>query len=105
MASYRRKGGRPLNSGGFYSFVEDWDRCDGAEGHFIQRSAYFSGQAAYIDGINSPLGDCAKFTKVENGHDLYGAGKATGSCCGDRFYLCTGGCDREVAENGKMLKK
>ena len=105
MASYKRKGKRPLNNGGFYSFVEDWDRCDGAEGHCIQRSAYFFNQSAVIDGKPVQLDSCARFSKVENGHDLFGSGKAMGLCCQQRFYLSTGGCEKPAVSNGTMLRK
>ena len=44
MASYRRTGPRPLSASGFYSFVEDWDRCSGAEGHRLCRMAEFTEQ-------------------------------------------------------------
>ena len=37
MATYRRPGPRPLSRSGFYSFVEDWDRAPGAEGHKVCR--------------------------------------------------------------------
>ena len=37
MATFRRRGDRPLSGTGFYSFVEDWDRCQGAEGHLDNR--------------------------------------------------------------------
>eukprot|EP00088_Acartia_fossae_P070908 TRINITY_DN9606_c0_g1_i2.p1 TRINITY_DN9606_c0_g1~~TRINITY_DN9606_c0_g1_i2.p1 ORF type:complete len:252 (+),score=40.74 TRINITY_DN9606_c0_g1_i2:49-804(+) len=108
MAAYRRSGGneKPLHSGGFYSFVEDWDRCEGAEGHCIQRSAYFSNQKATLDGHSVDLSRIANFSKVENGHDLFGAEKATGGCNGSEFFLCTGGvCDRKAVANGTVLRK
>ena len=44
MASYRRTGPRPLSTSGFYSFVEDWDRCTGAAGHLACRMAEFTDQ-------------------------------------------------------------
>ena len=48
MASYRRSGPRPLSASGFYSFVEDWDRCSGAAGHMVCRQAEFSDQAISV---------------------------------------------------------
>ena len=48
MASYRRSGPRPLSASGFYSFVEDWDRCSGAAGHLVCRQAEFSDQAISV---------------------------------------------------------
>ena len=33
--------GHPLDSAQFNSFVEDWDRSDGATGHLQRRSAVF----------------------------------------------------------------
>ena len=44
MATYRRPGSRPLSRNGFYSFVEDWERGAGAEGHKVCRRAEFFGQ-------------------------------------------------------------
>ena len=44
MARFRRAGPRPLNRKGFYSFVEDWDRCSGASGHLACREAQFRDQ-------------------------------------------------------------
>ena len=49
MASFRRRGPRPLSRGGFYSFVEDWDRCPGARGHLTCRRALFSHQTLGIE--------------------------------------------------------
>ena len=48
MSSYRRSGPRPLSASGFYSFVEDWDRCSGAAGHLVCRQAEFSDQAISV---------------------------------------------------------
>ena len=48
MASYRRTGPRPLSASGFYSFVEDWDRCSGASGHLVCRQAEFTDQAISV---------------------------------------------------------
>lgn len=46
MATFRRRSRRrPLHRDGFYSFVEDWDRSDGAEGHLRMRAATFRGAA------------------------------------------------------------
>lgn len=59
MASYRRTGPRPLSASGFYSFVEDWDRCSGAAGHLVCRRAEFSDQA-----ISVKVG-CMVFDKFE----------------------------------------
>ena len=49
MATFRRAGPRPLNQRGFYSFVEDWDRCPGAVGHLTCREAQFLDQRLTIE--------------------------------------------------------
>ena len=49
MASFRRTGPRPLSEEGFYSFVEDWDRCPGAQGHLTCRRALFQDQTLSIE--------------------------------------------------------
>ena len=49
MATYKRPGPRPLSRNGFYSFVEDWDRSCGVEGHLVCRKAEFGGQTVSIE--------------------------------------------------------
>ena len=49
MATFRRTGPPPLNRRGFYSFVEDWDRCSGAVGHLTCRQAHFLDQRITIE--------------------------------------------------------
>ena len=49
MATFRRTGARPLGRQGFYSFVEDWDRCPGAEGHLTCRQAQFRDQRLTLE--------------------------------------------------------
>jgi len=103
MATYKRKGARPLKSTGFYSFVEDWDRQCDSIGHYIQRSAHFFDQKAEGDG--SDINICsARFSKVEDGCDKFAADKAYGSCQSSRFYLSTGGCYNKHVANGTVLK-
>ena len=70
MASYRRPGPRPLNRNGFYSFVEDWDRSKGAQGHMVCRKAEFLNQKLVINDRGFKLRK-ATFTKVEDGRDKF----------------------------------
>ena len=97
MAKLRRseKGGNPLNKTGFYSFVEDWNRCKDAKGYKIKRKARFLNPT--FDGI---LLKNAQFTKVETGCDAYGADLARGKTCEKGFILESG---IEVCENDIVL--
>ena len=97
MAKLRRseKGGNPLNKTGFYSFVEDWNRCKDAKGYKIKRKARFLNPK--FDGI---LLKNAQFTKVETGCDAYGADLARGKICENGFILESG---IEVCENDIVL--
>jgi len=93
MASYRRTGPRPLSASGFYSFVEDWDRCSGAEGHLVCRMAEFTEQQISVKGRDTRLSD-AVFTKVEHGRDKFACSKARGGVMqrgSAAFFLATGG--------------
>ena len=63
LARYRRPGPRPLHTGGFYSFVEDWDRGPGAAGHATIRRAEFRHQQARLDGVPANIAS-AVFTKA-----------------------------------------
>lgn len=97
MATFRRTAAaRPLSAGGFYSFVEDWDRSPGARGHLAPRRAAFFGQ--------EPAAAAATFTKVRHGADAYAADRATGGACpyspAPGYYLSTGG---GVVEDGTTL--
>jgi len=97
MAKLRRseKGGNPLSKTGFYSFVEDWNRCKDAKGYKIKRKARFLNPK--FDGI---LLKNAQFTKVETGCDAYGADLARGKTCENGFILESG---IEVCENNTVL--
>jgi len=96
MSSYKRKGSRPLNRSGFYSFVEDWDRCKGTIGHLTCRKAEFSDPSISIKGTEVKLKK-AVFTKVEHGRDKFACSKARGgvmqtdSAGSAVFFLSTGG--------------
>jgi len=90
MATYRRPGPRPLNRNGFYSFVEDWDRSSGAQGHKICRKAEFMDQKLIIEDRGFRLRN-ATFTKVEDGRDKFAKQKAKGGKEGKRFFLSSGG--------------
>ena len=92
MASYRRTGPRPLNRHGFYSFVEDWDRGSGAEGHTVCRRAEFMDQKLVISDRGYRL-KTATFTKVEDGRDKFAKKKAKGGKDGKKFFLSSGGQD------------
>ena len=87
MAKLKRneKGGNPLNKTGFYSFIEDWNRCKTAKGYKSKRKAKFLNPI--FNGIS--LKDAA-FTKVETGCDAYGADLARGITCENGFILETG---------------
>lgn len=91
MATFeRRSRERPLSAGGFYSFVEDWDRSRDACGHSARRLAEFSSATVNGRALNE-----ARFTKVETDADAFAASKAMGFCRGERncFVLSTGGED------------
>jgi len=110
MASFRRTGPRPLSQTGFYSFVEDWNRCQGAAGHTACRRADYFGQKLTIDGVTYHVTE-AKFTKVEDGRDKFASSKAVGGVGryrGDRgkcFFLSTGGDDsQDQCHHGTKLK-
>ena len=94
MKAYRRPGPRPLSRSGFYSFVEDWDRSSGAQGHNICRKAEFSDQKLIIDDRGFRLRN-ATFTKVEDGRDKFAKKKAKGGKEGKSFFLSSGGQDDE----------
>ena len=100
MATYRRSGPRPLSRTGFYSFVEDWERGPGAEGHKVCRRAEFFGQTVTIDK-GSPLAlSKARFTKVEHGRDKFACGKCFGGRRekGGGFFLSSGGEETELVQ-------
>ena len=97
MAKLRRsqKGGNPLSKTGFYSFVEDWNRCKDAKGYQTKRKAKFMNSK-----YNGILLKNAEFTKVETGCDAYGADLARGKICENGFILETG---IKVCENNTVL--
>ena len=100
MASYRRKGPRPLDRNGFYSFAEDWDWSRGAEGHNICRNAEFMDQKLVIDDRGLRL-KTATFTKVEDGRDKFAKKKARGGKEGKGFFLSSGGQDDHIQSECK----
>jgi len=71
MAEYERTGADPVGTGGFYSFVEDWDRSNGAEGNLIQRRATFKNPMINDYDITD-----VSFTKVTTGDDEFAQWKA-----------------------------
>jgi hypothetical protein len=97
MATYRRAGPRPLATSGFYSFVEDWERGPGAEGHAVCRRAEFSDQKLVLEGEKVVRLKEAKFTKVEHGRDKFACEKALGGPVlgPGGFFLSTGGTGAE----------
>merc|ERR1712029_17006 len=80
MATFFRKGqSAPFNPNrGFYSFVEDWNRCDDANGHEVRRKAKFFNQTMKCGGKEIDICD-AKHTKVESGLDRFGCEKVKGT--------------------------
>jgi len=110
MATYRRKGDRPLSQGGFYSFVEDWARHSGANGHSVCRKADFRNQRLILDKKKTYRLSKARFTKVEHGRDQFACHKAVcgNSQQGGGFFLSSGGQmehkEEEVCSNGKCLE-
>ena len=83
----------PLANQKFYSFVEDWDRCENATGCDHRRSAHF---------INPTLGNgdttfatsMEDFTHVKDGLDAFACGRVEQTCCNDQkteVCLTTGG--------------
>jgi len=97
MATYRRSGPRPLSRTGFYSFVEDWERGPGAEGHKVCRKAEFLAQKVTIDKGSPQALSKARFTKVEHGRDKFACGKCFGGRRekGGGFFLSSGGAETE----------
>ena len=97
MAKFRRseKGGNPLSKTGFYSFIEDWNRCKDAKGYKIKRKARFLNPK-----FDQKLLKNAQFTKVETGCDAFGADLARAKTCENGFVLETG---IEVCENNTIL--
>lgn len=97
LASFRRTSRqKPLCPGGFYSFIEDWNRSCGATGHKIRRKAEFI-RPTFVgkDGSKRPLKKI-RFTKVESGLDAMAKDKATAKVVGPgAFELCTGGPEDE----------
>ena len=96
MTSFQRSGGKFHPETGFYSFVEDWNRVCGAEGHKVKRKARFFNQRMVINGEDVELEDSPKFTKVQRGSDKFACHKATHSCTGDKEWILeTGGSCEE----------
>jgi len=107
LASYRRTGPRPLSRNGFYSFVEDWDRSGGAEGHLTCRRATFSKQSLRIKDKEVKLSS-AVFTKVEHGRDKFACSKAKGGVCkiedDASFFLSTGGLEDDEEDEKNITR-
>ena len=114
MSTYRRQGEScPLNDSGFYSFVEDWNRCSNAEGYLSRRCAVFTspeieygGRCKILEGDNCDTESksskkCLQtvklfdpsFTKVETGCDAFSKHTANAKIRNDKckFTLETGG--------------
>ena len=91
-------GGPLLNRTGFYSFVEDWNRCKGAKGYKTLRKALFLNPK--LDGNFIPN---AEFTKVETGSDAFAADFAKGWVCSDGFGLQTG--VEDICPNHTLLQR
>lgn len=63
IATFKRRGQNPIAPGGFYSFIEDYDRTDFAQGYLHLRSATFS-EPTLTDANNiSNVLHFAKFMK------------------------------------------
>lgn len=91
IAEYARRGINPLSYNGFYSFIEDWDRTLGTEGHLIQRSAEFltpqlKGRNPRKSYVTSTI-----FDKNENGDDAFAADKAHAHAVTNGVFMSTGG--------------
>lgn len=110
MATFRRKGPRPLEKDGFHSFIEDWNRSTGAAGHTVYREAEFFNTDAQIDMVSTGLMKEARFTKVKTGKDSFAVDKAVAgtrpSNYGDVFFLQTGGTPPlpEKVDNGTVFR-
>ncbi len=108
LAKYRRRSSqRPLNECGFYSFVEDWDRRDGCDGHLLRRAALFLNPALTIDRKKKKSLTSARFTKVEWGFDCFAKEKARGGAADKPgFFLSTGGPSPvgEEVPNGRTFQ-
>ena len=91
LSKYRRPGPR-VDPSQFYSFLEDWDRAQGASGHLEARRAEFSSPSiTFHDRGNTERVTEAYFTKVEGGLDAFASDKAIGGVVGQSFFLETGG--------------
>ena len=97
MAKLRRssKAGNPLNKTGFYSFVEDWDRCEKACGYKKLRRARF-----VLQSLNGEAVKDANFTKVESGCDAFAKDWAKAIPCSQGFVLETG---VDIVKNNTIL--
>ena len=96
MAILMRPGStNPLNKTGFYSFIEDWDRCEHAEGFKHLRKAKF-----LWPKFNGTRLKEATFTKVESGCDAFACDLARGTPCIDGFVLETG---TKICQNNTVL--
>lgn len=96
MATYEWKGPRnPLGKPTFYSFIEDWDRRKGADGHLRRRCARFFDPL--ITNLESSYKtEMKSFTSVKKGKESYAAGKIVQECSEDRcsVFMSTGGPDQ-----------
>ena len=88
MCTYEYQGSFPIQS--MACFVEDFHRCNDANGLLYIRAAEFSNALCVIDGEETHL-ETVKFTKCEDGDDVHGSNSCGWHNVGDTFYLFTGG--------------
>lgn len=104
MAVLKRsaKGGPILSRQGFYSFIEDFNRCKTAKGWKKLRKAEFLRPRLTrpSDGLKVDLSE-AKFTKVETGSDAFAADFAKAFPCKQGFVMQTG--IEDCCPNNTML--
>jgi len=93
MATFERSGESPLNTTGFYSFIEDWRRDHYHQGHLQQREAEYSDPKLTTSSGHVFNLERALFTKQSQDEDAFATRKAfaavkTSKAC---FVLSTGG--------------
>lgn len=93
MATFQRKGAPQSSSNPFVSFVEDYNRCDGAYGMTKPRACTFTETHCIINGTRYDLTQ-AIFTKCQSGYDAHGNDRCTGGVNDSgAFYLTTGNAE------------
>jgi hypothetical protein len=106
MAVLKRKksSSRPLlYPSGFYSFIEDWDRCQNASGwRHLRKASYF--KPKLYNGVTKECYTLTKatFTKVESGSDAFAADLAKACPLEGGFGLQTG--QEPVCPNYKLIQ-